>query len=136
MPQMSSSTATRSTNTLDEFIRKMLHLISDAKASPDIDDQRDLPFLVGLETDILQFIRQPLEQAGMQTGEGSPMAPDMNGMMGGGGPPGPPGLGQPMSQGLPPELTTGGGGVPALRNTPPTEGMAEQLRRAINQPGA
>lgn len=112
--------SSRSTNTMEEFIPKMMHLIGDAKASPDISMERDLPFLVDLETQILQYVRAPLEEAGVPTGEGSPMAPDAG--MGGGMPmPGPmPGPGGPGMGGAPPGVTPG----------IPTENMVAELRRS------
>jgi hypothetical protein len=104
---------------MQEFIPKMMHLIGDAKASPDISMERDLPFLVDLETQILQYVRAPLEEAGVPTGEGSPMAPDamMGGEMGGGMPMGGPPMGQQVPAGLTPGI--------------PTENMVSELRRSI-----
>jgi hypothetical protein len=116
---MAVGTATRSTNTLDEFVRKMLHLISDAKASPDIDDVTGLPFLIDLETTILEFIRQPMEATGQPTGAEAPpgaapgFAPDMAPT----GPAGPMGL-PPEAMGMGPPPGPGGPGVAGLRNTP------------------
>lgn len=115
------SASSRTTDSMTEFTRKMLHTISDAKAAPDIDDQRDMPFLIDLETTILSYLREPLEAQGLPTGAGSPMGPEAQGLLG--APPSDTGA----SPGLPPELAGPGAGGPGL----PSENMAAELRRAI-----
>lgn len=100
----------RQTNTMAEFIQKMLRLITDAKIAPD----SDLPFLVNLETQLLQYVKQPMEEAGM----------DMSG----------------LNAQMPGEPTlvgdrvgfspSPGGGVPGVRqgmNMPPVDDLARLL---------
>ncbi|GIV04107.1 MAG: hypothetical protein KatS3mg015_2937 [Fimbriimonadales bacterium] len=105
----------RQTNTMAEFIQKMLRLITDAKIAPD----SDLPFLVNLETQLLQYVKQPMEEAGM----------DMSGLDAGlnaGTLPGEPAL-VGNRVGFSP---TPGGGVPGIRqgmNMPPVDDLARLL---------
>lgn len=82
---------TRGTNTMSEGLRKLLGQITDLKVL----DDADLPFLIGLETQVLQRLKQgadnalqPQQQPQQQSGlMGSPSPPP-----GMGTPPGTPGL--------------------------------------------
>lgn len=76
--------ASRSTNTMAEFLQRMLGDIAEAKILADA----DLQFLIGLETTILQKLREPVDaimgMSGMNGGA-SPMAPvpeQASGMLG------------------------------------------------------
>lgn len=67
--------ASRSTNTMSEFLQRMLGDLAEAKTLPDA----DLQFLIQLETTILQKLRAPIDalMGQMQQGEqaaGNPMA--------------------------------------------------------------
>lgn len=84
----------RSTNTMAEFLQRMVGDIADAKVLPDA----DLEFLIQLETTILQKLRAPIDalMGQMQTNpmaqnpmSGSP-AGMAQGAMSGGQPPTPP----------------------------------------------
>lgn len=98
----------RQTNTMEEFIQKMLRLISDAKVAPDA----DLPFLVQVETMLLDYVHKPMEQAGMDMSAMPENQPP--GMMGG--------------QGFAP---TPGPGVPGIRSGPPPMPNPDELRRVL-----
>lgn len=79
--------ASRSTNTMAEFLQRMLGDLAEAKTLPDA----DLQFLIQMETTILQKLRAPIDALMGQTGGGgNPMSqgqgggqPDMQGMQGG-----------------------------------------------------
>ncbi len=80
---------TRQTNTFGEALQKELRNLADMKVMPDA----DLGFIVQLETQIIQKLREP-EDAASATGQSSlPMGPPSPGIGGPGmgGPPGPPG---------------------------------------------
>jgi len=103
----------RQTNTMEEFIQKMLRLISDAKIAPD----SDLPFLVQLETSILEYVHKPMQDAGMDMSAMPENQPPMDtgGMLG-------------MGQGFAP---TPGPGVPGIRSGPPPMPNPDELRRVL-----
>jgi len=84
---------TRQTNTFGEALQKELRNFADMKVMPDA----DLPFIIDIETKIIQKLRAPDDQASASGQSNLPMGgppPGMGGGMGGpgmGGPPGPPG---------------------------------------------
>ena len=90
--------SSRETNTMAEGLRRILNEITSMKTMPD----GDLEFLVGLETEVLQYLRTPTSQAqasGMQ-------GPSAQG-----------GMGSPVAQypSAPPGTPAGGGiGAPAI----------------------
>lgn len=76
--------ASRSTNTMAEFLQRMLGDLAEAKTLPDA----DLQFLISLETTILQKLRAPIDalmgqmegdqsQSGQLAGVQGAMTPDM-----------------------------------------------------------
>lgn len=81
--------ATRSTNTMAEFLQRMLSDLATAKTLPDA----DLEFLIGLETTILQKLREPIDAIMGQRGASGGQVPAMPqpdqqmgmGMLGGSG---------------------------------------------------
>ena len=90
-----------------EGLRKLLSSITDLKMTEDA----DLPFLINLETQVLQYIKQGADQA-LQPGGGAPMG------MGGMSSP-PPGMGSPA-------------GVPGLQQGPMMPNP-DELRRVLSQ---
>lgn len=76
---------TRGTNTMSEGLRSLLNAITDLKVTPDA----DLEWLIGLETQVLQKLREPVQQIMGQTGDA------LGGMQGGMAPQPPPGPGVP-----------------------------------------
>lgn len=58
--------STRSTNTQAEALGKVIRTIADIKQYPDA----DLPWLIELETFILQYLKEPLERMGQQANPG------------------------------------------------------------------
>lgn len=91
--------ASRSTNTMSEFLQRMLGDLAEAKTLPDA----DLQFLIGMETTILQKLRAPIDalMGQMNNGEGQAAGA----LMGTGGGMDPTMLPQPQMAG-------GGGGMP------------------------
>lgn len=79
--------ASRSTNTMSEFLQRMLGDLAEAKTLPDA----DLQFLIQLETTILQKLRAPIDalMGQMNNGQGGQQIPQTPG--GGGMPGGTPG---------------------------------------------
>lgn len=70
-------TGGRTTNTMSEMLTNMLRDISVAKTLPDA----NLEFLISMETQILQFLRQPYDAAAGQLGDaaaGMPPGQDPN----------------------------------------------------------
>ena len=69
-------------NTMAEGVRKMLQVITDMKLMPDA----DLPWLINMETEMIQYLRPPAPQSQQQQ-QVSPdmqqMAPAMAQSMGG-----------------------------------------------------
>lgn len=147
----------RSTNTMAEFLQKMLGDIAMAKTLPDA----DLQFLVTIETAILQKMRQPVDalqgqsgdigemhadqaqqlpsdpNAAMAGGMGMPPGGDPSGGAGGAGGAGgmPPGMspGQtPMPGGVGVSGAGGGGGIPGVMSPGPTI-PPDELRRMLQQ---
>ncbi len=110
--------STRSTNTQSEALKGMLGQLADIKTYPDA----DIEWLLGLETQILQKLRAPVDQAMSASGLGDmPPSPGM-------AQPGPVGGGSPMpapQAGPPP-------GVAGLR-TSPSAPNPDELRRLLTQ---
>src|SRR5215471_4130275 len=99
------ATGTRTTDTFAEGLRKLLSSIQDLKTT----DDADLPFIINLETIVLQKIKGDASGAlqgpgPMGAGPGAMMAP-------GAGPP--PGMGPP-GMGGPPGMPPPGMGAPGL----------------------
>ena len=95
--------SSRSTNTMGEFLSRMLGDLAQAKTLPDA----DLEFLIGMETQIIGKIREPidtLQKMGQPPGLG-PMPAGIQ--MGGGG-------GAPSGMGMPPAATLPGAGGPPM----------------------
>lgn len=125
------ATGTRTTNTAAEGLRKLLGDIADMKLS----DDADLPFLINLETMILQHLKQgasnALDTSGMNgapAGLGGTPAPPP----GMGGPPGVPGLMQGPSMppgGLPPGMGIAPGAAPPGMSPGPPN--MNELQRAL-----
>jgi len=93
--------ATQQNNTMAEGLSKILKDLASMKIEPDA----DMPFLISLETDILNYLKPPVPQqpSGPASGaQGGPMGP--GGAMG-------QAMGQVMGGGAPP---MGGGGVPGM----------------------
>ena len=120
------ATGTRQTNTAVEGLRKLLGDIADMKLA----DDADLPFLINLETMILQHLKgnasQALDTSGAPAGLGGTPAPPP----GMGGPPGVPGLMQgpsmpPPGGMMPPGMPPGG---PIMSPGAPNAG---ELQRAL-----
>lgn len=115
--------ASRSTNTMAEFLQRMLGDISQAKTLPDA----DLEFLVSLETGILQKLRAPIDALQGQA----------QGQMGGGGPQQAPGGGMPgadvMAQSMPAGMGQQQAGIPSLRQEPniPTSISPDEMTRML-----
>lgn len=124
---------TRSANTMAEGLQGMLNDIGNMKVAPDA----DLEFLIGLETAIIQKLREPLDRAANQV---PGLNPATQGGMGMGGGPPVPGGGAPMPVGamppgmiesmLPAAAPQAGAGVNGLRATPAMPN-ADELRRAL-----
>jgi hypothetical protein len=79
------ASGTRSANTMNEQLRNLLGQIADMKAAPDA----DIAYLTSLETQVLQYLRQPFEQQRMQA--------QLQGPQGAGGQGAPPGGGMDQS---------------------------------------
>lgn len=129
----------RTTNTQVEALKGLIQQISDIKTFPDA----DLPFLLGLETEIISYIRKPMED---MVGQMPPGA-------GAGGPgPGaaPPGMGpemgggqMPPGMGMPAGIALGGGVGAAPSNTgagvsrgpmmSPNAPNPDEVRRMMNR---
>lgn len=112
--------STRSTNTQAEALKGMLGQIADIKTYPDA----DIEWLLGIETQILTKLRQPVQEALQSAGALS----DVAGSMSMGGQPQ-----APMAMaGAPGAQTAQGAGVPGLRQSP---GMPnpDELRRLLTQ---
>lgn len=104
------ASGTRQNNTMSEGLRKLLGDIADLKLSDDV----DLPFLINLETQILQQLKGGADQALGQGGQGG-----QGGMPAGlmGSPAPPPGMGSPP-------------GTPGLQMGPMMPN-ADELRRTL-----
>lgn len=69
--------ASRSTNTMAEFLQRMLGDLAEAKTLPDA----DLQFLIQIETTILQKLRAPIDALmGQMEGGANPMSNPANGL--------------------------------------------------------
>lgn len=124
--------SSRSTNTMAEFLQRMLGDIAEAKTLPDA----DLGFLIQIETTILQKLRAPIDalmgQMQAQGGEGQ-MGGEMAGVGAEGGQ-----AGLPQMPMIPPGVAMGGGGpipgsggrVPGLRMEPNMPNP-DELRRML-----
>jgi hypothetical protein len=131
------ATGTRTTDTFTEGLRKLLSSITDLKTT----DEVDMPFVIGLETQILAELKQQGSNAlnggaGAMAG-GGPMMPGA-GPPGMGGPPGmpPPGMAPPgmppgmAPPGMPPPGMPPPAGVPGLMQGPPLP-PPDELRRIL-----
>lgn len=118
----------RSTNTMQEFLQRMLGDLANAKTLPDA----DLQFLVGLETAILQKLREPVDAlagqtealGGMEQGQAEALPPMDPAMTGGGG------GGTPMPGGVGMSGAGGGPGLPGVMSAPQTI-PPDELRRML-----
>lgn len=126
----------RSTNTMAEFLQRMLGDLAMAKTLPDA----DLQFLVGIETAILQKMREPVDALegqsaavpGMEQGQAEALPSNMATMGGmGGAMGGIPGQ-TPMANGVGVSGAGGGSGVPGVMSAPPTI-PPDELRRMLGQ---
>ncbi len=102
----------RETNTMSEGLQRVLNEITKMKVMPD----GDLPFLVNLETSILQYLKAPSPDQGQQQQappQPSPLDGAMSQVMGG----------APMMAGGPPPMMAGGGGPPPLPLGNPDEAL-------------
>lgn len=120
--------ATKSTNTMDEFLQRMLGELAIAKVLPDA----DLQFLIGLETTILQKLREKTDaMAGQLSAGGGPgggAGPDAGAAM----PPSPMGaMGMGPAQPMP-APSMAGAGVPGVA-TGPNQINPDELRRMLGQ---
>lgn len=111
-----------------EELQKMLGQVSVIKTKPDA----DLPYLIQLETMILQKLREPFQQNAQAAYGGGLPSPGVNGSpmpQGLGGlPVGPPITPGPGGAGVGP---TPGGGVPGVMSLPQLP-PADQLRRILS----
>ena len=111
---------TRGTNTMAEAFQRILADISQIKAMPDA----DLEFLIGIETQLLQKLRAPVEKmvGQLDAGNGAGAPPDpMGDPMAGGAIPMDPSMGQP---------SMAGAGVPGMRQSPGPPNP-DELRRML-----
>ena len=116
---------TRTDNTFAESLTKLLRSLADMKVLPDA----DLEFILNLEMQVVQKLREPIDNMQAQGSTQIPGAPPM-------GPPMGPPLG--IGGGLPPELMGGGmppgmgmgGGVPGVRQEPSMPNP-DELRRIL-----
>lgn len=120
--------SSRSTNTTEEILQRVLADLSQAKAS--VDGMQWLEGIVKVETTVLQVLEQGRAQQMQQQMQQNPMA-NMQGAAQMGGAPGgmapPPGLLGMGPQGMP---GSPGPGIPGLRQTTP--GAPDELRRILN----
>lgn len=113
--------ASRSTNTQAEALQNLVKSLAEIKMMPDA----DLPFLIGMETQILQYLHSKLPGgAGDQLPPmQDPNAQPMGQMPTGIGPGGPPG-------GMAPPLSTSG--APAGIGMHPAAPNPDELRRMLH----
>lgn len=126
----------RSTNTMSEFLQRILGDLAMAKTLPDA----DLQFLVGLETAILQKMREPVDAlegqsaavGGMEQGQAEALPPVPPGSDGMGGPMAGAGggMGTPMPGGMGMSGAGGGPGLPGVMSAPQTI-PPDELRRML-----
>lgn len=126
--------ANRGTNTQIEALRGLLSTISEIKTFPDA----DIEWLLTLETQILQKIREPIDNAFQNSGLGD-LAGTPQGPQGPGGLQGPPagpspappdGAGLPFGGPAPSAPSGAGGGVPGIRTSPGAPNP-DELRRLL-----
>jgi len=108
---------TRQTNTFGEALQKELRNFADMKVMPDA----DLEFIINVETQIIQKLRAPEDQASASGQSALPMGGPPPGM---GGPPGPP-MGGPPPPGSPMGPPAGMAQRPSI--------PGDELRRMLNQ---
>lgn len=118
---------TRTDNTFQEALMKMLRSLADMKVLPDA----DLEWVLGIEMQVVQKLREPIDVMEMQGTTGVPGMPPLSGPM---GPMMDQGMGMPpMPMGPPPGgPMMGGGGVPGIRNEAPMPNP-DELRRLLTQ---
>jgi hypothetical protein len=93
---------TRQNNTMSEGLHQLLSSLAQLKAAPDA----DLDYLSGIESTILQKLREPLQQAAQALAQaGGVVPPGMAGQMGAAAQGG-------IGQSPPPPQGGGGGGMP------------------------
>lgn len=120
--------ASRKTNTMSEVLDSLYTTITEAKTVMDA----DMPFLVQLETQILQKLRDPqriMQEQGLLPPDQAGVAPQDQGM-----PPGP-GGGPPQGGGGPSFMPPGGGDSAAAGLRGMTPGVAapnmDEMRRML-----
>lgn len=102
---------TRTDNTFQEALMKMLRSLADMKVLPDA----DLEWVLGVEMQVVQKLREPIDVMQQQGTTGVPGMPPMSGPMG------------PMMDPM-----MGGGGVPGIRNEAQMPNP-DELRRLLTQ---
>lgn len=110
----------RSVNTMAEVLKQIIGLIAEAKLMPDA----DLSFLLNMETQLVQYLRQPIENMAGQMPPSNVPSSNPGNMPGGGGMP----SGAPMQSGVPP----GGAPGPMMPPSP----MAARAGVGAAGPGA
>lgn len=114
--------------TTGQFLGEMMGTLAKAKLEPNT----DLPFLINLETQILQYMRPPTPSTENPSGGPAPIPMGQPGMPGMPPPMGQPQMGPPMMGGgqqLAPMMTPStSGALPAI---PP--GAADELQRMLTQ---
>lgn len=119
---------TRTDNTFAEALTKLLRNLADMKVLPDA----DLEFILNLEMQVVQKLREPIDNMQAQGSTQVPGAPGMGMPMGmspdmGGGLP-------PELMGMPPEMGMpgmgGGAGIPGMRQEPSMPNP-DELRRIL-----
>jgi hypothetical protein len=118
------ASGTRTTDTFTEGLRKLLSQITDLKMTDDV----DLPFVINLETQVLNRLKQQGSDALNGVGPG-PMAAGPGAMMAPGGGP----MAPPAALGPPPPAF-GPGPVPGLM-AGPSMPNPDELRRILARPG-
>lgn len=104
---------------------KMLRSLADMKVLPDA----DLEWVLGIEMQVVQKLREPIEMMEQQGTTGVPGMPPMSGPM---GPMAQMGQEMPLPMGPPPGGPMMGGGVPGIRNEAPMPNP-DELRRLLTQ---
>lgn len=120
---------TRTDNTFAEALTKLLRNLADMKVLPDA----DLEFILNLEMQVVQKLREPIDTMQAQGSTQVPGAPGMGMPMGP-----PPGMGgglpPELMGGMPPEMGMpgmgGGAGIPGMRQEPAMPNP-DELRRIL-----